>query len=65
MFKKLDFYNHRIQKFAPNGRFLTSFGARGAGPGAFEYPIAVAVASDDTVFVADFGNNRIQKWGQE
>lgn len=57
-----DFYNHRIQKFAPDGTFLTGFGKRGAGPGAFEYPIAVDVAADGTVFVADYGNNRIQKW---
>ena len=57
-----DFYNHRIQKFAPDGAFLTSFGNRGDGAGEFEYPIAVAVAGDGTVFVADFGNNRIQKW---
>tara|TARA_R110002110_G_scaffold129060_1_gene309067 strand:- start:459 stop:1478 length:1020 start_codon:yes stop_codon:yes gene_type:complete len=57
-----DFYNHRIQKFAPDGTFLTSFGKSGAGPGEFEHPIAVDVAADGTVFVADFGNNRIQKW---
>ena len=59
-----DFYNNRVQKFASDGTFLTSFGSRGSGPGEFEYPIAVAVAIDGTVFVADFGNNRIQRWGQ-
>ena len=59
-----DFYNHRVQKFAPDGTFLTSFGSRGSGQGEFEYPIAVAAAPDSTVFVADFGNNRIQKWRQ-
>ena len=26
------------------------------------YPIAVAVAGDGSVFVADYGNNRITKW---
>ena len=57
-----DFYNHRIQKFAPDGTFLTSFGSRGSGHGEFEYPMAVAVTADGTVFVADFGNNRIQQW---
>lgn len=59
-----DFYNHRVQKFAPDGTFLTSFGNRGSGPGEFEYPMAVAVAGDGTVFVSDFGNSRIQKWKQ-
>ena len=57
-----DFYNHRVQKFAPDGTFLTSFGSRGIGPGGFEYPIAVAVAADGRVFVADFGRNQIQQW---
>ncbi len=59
-----DFYNHRIQKFAPDGTFLVSFGAKGGGPGQFNYAIAAAVADDGTVFVVDFGNNRVQKWHQ-
>ncbi len=57
-----DFHNHRVQKFSSDGRFLTAFGRRGAGPGEFTLPIAVAVAGDGSVFVTDFGNNRIQKW---
>jgi DNA-binding beta-propeller fold protein YncE len=57
-----DFYNHRIQKFTADGEFLTSFGAKGAGPGQFNHAIAVAAAEDGTVFAVDFGNNRIQKW---
>lgn len=59
-----DFYNHRIQKFAPNGTFLTSFGASGSGRGEFNYAMAVAVADDGTVFAVDFGNSRVQKWRQ-
>lgn len=57
-----DFYNHRIQKFAPDGTFLTSFGRKGSGEGEFLYPVAVAVADDGSIFVADYGNNRISKW---
>lgn len=57
-----DFYNDRIQKFAPDGTFLADFGETGAGPGQFRHAMAVAVAGDGTVFVADFLNNRIQKW---
>ncbi|MCI0627730.1 MAG: hypothetical protein L0387_39780 [Acidobacteria bacterium] len=57
-----DFYNHRVQKFKPDGTFLVSFGSKGKGLGEFDYTIAVAVAEDGTVFVVDFGNNRIEKW---
>ena len=57
-----DFYNNRVQKFAPDGTFLISFGQAGDGPGQFQHAIAVDVAEDGTVFVADFLNNRIHKW---
>ena len=54
--------NDRVQKFAPDGTFLTAFGEPGDGLGQFRHAIAVDVADDGTVFVADFLNNRIQKW---
>ena len=57
-----DFYNHRVQKFAADGTFLTAFGEKGSGPGRINFAIAVAVADDGAVFVADFANNRVQKW---
>jgi len=59
-----DFYNHRIQKFTPDGVFLTSFGRRGSGTGELDYPMGIAISHDGTVFVADYGNNRITKWRQ-
>ena len=57
-----DFYNHRIQKFAPDGTFLTAFGEEGEGAAQMRFPIGVAVAEDGTVYVSDYGNNRIQSW---
>ena len=57
-----DFYNDRVQKFGPDGTFLTGFGQTGSGPGQFRHAIAMAVADDGSVFVADFLNNRIEKW---
>lgn len=57
-----DFYNNRVQKFGPDGTFLTSFGGKGSGTAQFNHAIAIAVADDDAVFVVDFANNRIQKW---
>ncbi|MFZ3204584.1 MAG: 6-bladed beta-propeller, partial [Pseudomonas sp.] len=60
-----DFYNHRIQKFSPEGRFLTDFGGKGSGPGQFNHAIAVVAAGDGTIFAVDFANNRIEKWIQK
>jgi len=57
-----DFYNNRIQKFAADGAFLTTFGEPGSGPGQFSKAIAVAAAGNGTVFAVDYANNRIQKW---
>ncbi len=57
-----DFYNSRIQKFTPDGTFLTAFGEEGTGPGQFRKAIAVAVGADGTVFAVDYANNRVQKW---
>ena len=51
-----------MQKFSPDGTFLAAFGGKGEGPGQFMYAMGVAVADDGSVFVTDFGNNRITKW---
>ena len=50
-----DAYN-RVQKFAGNGTFLTSFGSTGPGNGQMVFPTGVAVKSPDYVFVVDSGN---------
>ena len=57
-----DFHNHRVQKIAHDGSFLTAFGEPGDGVGQFAYVSATAVAPNGAVFVADFANHRIQKW---
>lgn len=59
-----DFYNHRIQVFSSEGRFLTAFGEQGEGEGQFERPVDVAVETDATLYVVDFGNDRIQTFRQ-
>ena len=38
-----DFYNHRVQKFTPEGRFVAQWGGGGRGNGRFHYPTDVAV----------------------
>lgn len=58
-----DSENHRIQKFAANGNFMTKFGAPGVGDGELDRPYGVAVSPDEnTVFVSDTENNRVQIW---
>jgi hypothetical protein len=53
---------NRIQKFASNGSFITTWGTEGSGAGQFELPQSVAVDVSGNVYVADTGNIRIQKF---
>jgi DNA-binding beta-propeller fold protein YncE len=61
-----DFYvsdgyaNSRVVKFAADGKFLTSWGKFGGGPGEFHVPHSIAVDSKGRVYVSDRENNRIQ-----
>jgi len=58
-----DFYNHRIQVISSEGEFLFMFGSKGAGDGQFDRPIDAAFDGDGNLYVVDFGNDRIQKFG--
>jgi DNA-binding beta-propeller fold protein YncE len=59
--------NNRIQKLDSNGRFIARFGrnrgdgTRGLGNGEFNDPRGLATDAQGNVYVADHGNNRIQK----
>lgn len=57
--------NNRVQKFTPDGAFLTSWGALGAAQGQFNAPADVAVGPDGSVYVADTGNNRVQRFNTD
>jgi DNA-binding beta-propeller fold protein YncE len=53
--------SHAIHVFrVVDGSLLWDIGGAGDGPLQFKEPLQVWVASDDFVFVADYGNNRVQ-----
>jgi len=54
----------RISRFAPDGRFIESWGSWGYGPGQFRGPHSLAMDSQGRLFVADRGNRRIQIFTQ-
>jgi PKD repeat protein len=69
----VDTNNHRIQKFDANGTFITTWGHEGSpslpgeipvieANGNFSFPTGVAIDGESFVYVADSGNNRIQKF---
>ncbi|RMF32351.1 MAG: 6-bladed beta-propeller, partial [Candidatus Nitrosothermus koennekii] len=55
-----DTYNHRIQVFDSNGKFLFKFGSKGDEDGEFDDPEGIAADSNDRIIVADTYNHRIQ-----
>jgi len=57
--------NNRIQVFK-NEQFSYLFGQQGTEPGAFKHPVDVTLnKSEDRLFIADFGNDRIQVFSPE
>lgn len=54
-----DTYNHRIQVFEPDGRFLQVLGVEGAQQGALYRPKRLAWGPRG-LYVADTGNHRVQ-----
>jgi len=56
-----DTWNHRVQKFTAQGKFVTSWGIFGQGetPESFYGPRGLAVDAKGRVYVTDTGNKRI------
>ena len=52
--------NARVHKFAPDGRWLLSWGAFGTDPGEFNVVHNIACDADGFVYIADRENYRIQ-----
>jgi sugar lactone lactonase YvrE len=53
-----------IQKFDNQGQFLFGWGSSGSGEGQFSGPGGLAVDAEGYIYVADYDNNRIQKFRQ-
>jgi DNA-binding beta-propeller fold protein YncE len=52
--------NARVVKFSKAGKFLAAWGKKGTASGEFDTPHAIAVDSQERVYVADRANSRIQ-----
>jgi tripartite motif-containing protein 71 len=70
----VDSSHNRIQKFGPNGEFITTWGKKGSELGEFDFgssqnpsqpPGGGIAVSGDHVYVADSGNNRIERFNLE
>jgi DNA-binding beta-propeller fold protein YncE len=57
--------NSRVAKFDKDGNFVKSWGERGGQPGNFNTPHSIVVDNNDTIYVADRGNSRIQTFDSE
>jgi len=61
----LDLGNHRVQKYGPDGIFITTIGRQGQGPGELSSPFGISGDKDGNILVIDPGNNRIQKYSPD
>ena len=57
----VEYGNHRVQKFTPEGKSLGTWGGPGREPGRFHCPWALAVDSRGRVHVVDTENHRVQR----
>lgn len=64
-----DTWNHRIQKFDSNGKFLTTWGTNGDTRGVaqgmplqFYGPRAIVIDAQGNLYVTDTGNKRVMKF---
>src|SRR5256712_5993212 len=59
------YINSRVAKVDRNGRWLKSWGSKGAKPGEFNTPHSIAGDGQGDLYVADRGNRRIQVFDGE
>lgn len=58
----LDAESATVRVFAPSGRQLTTFGAKGTGNDGFDKPRGIAVDTRGNILVTDTGNYKLKKF---
>jgi len=53
--------NGRIQKFSPNGTYVTSIGTKGAGYAQLREPNGIAIDREGNIYVAEVSNHSVRK----
>ena len=57
--------NTRVVKFSKDGKFIKTWGTKGAAPGQMQTPHAIFIDGKGRVWVADRGNKRLQVFDQD
>jgi DNA-binding beta-propeller fold protein YncE len=57
--------NDRVEVFDAEGKFISTYGKNGDGPGYFARPKGVAIDSDGHIWVADGMQDRVQVFNQQ
>ena len=57
--------NHRFQVFSSDGELKNVVGSFGSGDAEFNRPTGMAVDNHGDIYVADWGNNRVQMFNAE
>jgi sugar lactone lactonase YvrE len=64
----VDACNHRIQRFditPDTPKLIDVWGKEGSDVGEFYYPYDLALASDGTIIVCEYGNQRLQRFSKQ
>lgn len=51
--------------FGPDGKFIKELGRKGQGPGEYLNPVSIEISRTGEIWVADFGNNRINIYSRD
>lgn len=58
----VDTLKSAIEVFDKDGKFIFSLGAKGQDDGEFLFPYGIAINKKGEIYIADWGNNRVQVW---